>query len=130
MTNIAQLKEELTAQIAAANDLQKLEEARVTALGKKGRITDLMKSLGGMEPEERKNFGAKPGCKLNPKVSKRRGTRPSKRIWQRCMVRGHLFSLLTVLPAAFWRPYPPCASLGTQFSLPATATRRCTTPAF
>ena len=43
MTNIAQLKEELTAQIAAANDLQTLEEARITALGKKGRITDLIK---------------------------------------------------------------------------------------
>jgi phenylalanyl-tRNA synthetase alpha chain len=56
--NIAQLKDELTGMIAAANDLQKLEEARVSALGKKGRITDLMKSLGGMEPEERKSFGA------------------------------------------------------------------------
>lgn len=58
MTNIAQLKEELTAQIAAAGTLQSLEEARITALGKKGRITDLMKSLGGMDPEARKNFGA------------------------------------------------------------------------
>lgn len=57
--NITQLKEELSAQIAAANDLQSLEEARITALGKKGRITDLMKSLGGMAPEERKDFGAK-----------------------------------------------------------------------
>lgn len=56
--NISALKDELTAQIAAANDLQKLEEARVAALGKKGRITDLMKSLGAMAPEERKDFGA------------------------------------------------------------------------
>jgi phenylalanyl-tRNA synthetase alpha chain len=56
--NISALKDELTAQINAANDLQKLEEARLAALGKKGRITDLMKSLGGMAPEERKNFGA------------------------------------------------------------------------
>ena len=56
--NIAQLKEELTQQISAANDLAKLEEARVAALGKKGRITDLMKSLGAMAPEERKDFGA------------------------------------------------------------------------
>ncbi len=56
--NLAQLKDELTAQISAANDLPSLEEARVTALGKKGRITDLMKSLGQMDPEERKNFGA------------------------------------------------------------------------
>lgn len=56
--NITALKDELTAQIAGANDLAKLEEARLAALGKKGRITDLMKSLGAMEPEERKNFGA------------------------------------------------------------------------
>ena len=56
--NIAQLKDELTGLISAANDLAKLEEARVTALGKKGRITDLMKSLGEMAPEDRKNFGA------------------------------------------------------------------------
>ena len=58
MTNITALKEELTGMISAANDLRSLEEARLTALGKKGRITDLMKSLGGMDPEERKNFGA------------------------------------------------------------------------
>lgn len=58
MTNITALKDELTGMISAANDLQKLEEARINALGKKGRITDLMKTLGGMEPEERKNFGA------------------------------------------------------------------------
>ena len=56
--NISQLKDELTGLISAANDLTKLEEARVTALGKKGRITDLMKSLGDMAPEDRKNFGA------------------------------------------------------------------------
>ncbi len=56
--NIAQLKDELTQAIAAANDLQKLEEARVAALGKKGRITDLMKTLGNLAPEERKDFGA------------------------------------------------------------------------
>lgn len=56
--NIAQLKNELTGMISAANDLASLEEARVNALGKKGRITDLMKSLGAMAPEERKDFGA------------------------------------------------------------------------
>lgn len=56
--NITQLKEELTGLITAANDLQSLEEARLAALGKKGRVTDLMKSLGQMAPEERKDFGA------------------------------------------------------------------------
>jgi phenylalanyl-tRNA synthetase alpha chain len=55
--NIAELKTELTEMISAANDLQSLEDVRVTALGKKGRITDLMKTLGGMDPEERKTTG-------------------------------------------------------------------------
>ncbi len=56
--NLSTIKDELAQVISAANDLKSLEEARITALGKKGRITDLMKSLGGMDPEERKNFGA------------------------------------------------------------------------
>jgi phenylalanyl-tRNA synthetase alpha chain len=55
--NIAQLKDELTGLVEAANDLQSLEQAKVTALGKKGRITDLMKTLGKMDPEERKTTG-------------------------------------------------------------------------
>jgi len=54
---IASLKTELTSLIAAANDLQSLEQAKVTALGKKGRITDLMKTLGTLSPEERKSTG-------------------------------------------------------------------------
>lgn len=58
MTNIAQLKEELTSLVAGADDLAKLEEARVAALGKKGRITEQMKALGAMDPEARKAAGA------------------------------------------------------------------------
>lgn len=56
--DIAKLKEELSGMVSAANDLQALETARVTALGKKGRITDLMKTLGSMDPETRKSTGA------------------------------------------------------------------------
>lgn len=52
-----ELKEELTAKIEAANDLKSLEEVRVTALGKKGAITDLMKTLGKLDGEERKQRG-------------------------------------------------------------------------
>jgi phenylalanyl-tRNA synthetase alpha chain len=55
--NITALKKELTALIGAANDLKSLDEARVTALGKKGKITGLMQTLGGMNPEERKTTG-------------------------------------------------------------------------
>ena len=52
------LKTELLAAINAAKDGAALEEIRVSALGKKGRITDLMKTLGALPPEERKAQGA------------------------------------------------------------------------
>lgn len=54
----AQLKQELVQLVEAANDMAALENVRVTALGKKGRITDLMKNLGTMTPDERKHAGA------------------------------------------------------------------------
>ncbi|HYD31992.1 MAG TPA: phenylalanine--tRNA ligase subunit alpha [Azospirillaceae bacterium] len=52
------LKAELLAAVGQAADLAGLEEARVAALGKKGRITALMKKMGALSPEERKERGA------------------------------------------------------------------------
>ncbi|GEO81111.1 phenylalanine--tRNA ligase subunit alpha [Pararhodospirillum oryzae] len=43
--------------IGAADSLAALDAARVAALGKKSDITTWMKSLGGMDPEARKNAG-------------------------------------------------------------------------
>ncbi len=57
MTDINALKTEIAGQIAAADGLKALDDLRVAALGKKGRITDLMKTLGNMNPEERKTRG-------------------------------------------------------------------------
>ncbi len=57
MNDIAKLKDELTGMVEAANDLESLESARVSALGKKGAITAQMKTLGAMDPEERKTKG-------------------------------------------------------------------------
>ena len=54
---IAELKKELTSLIEAANDLESLENARVNALGKKGKITAQMKTLGSLDPEARKETG-------------------------------------------------------------------------
>ena len=51
------LEGELLAAIAKAPDLDALEEVRVAALGKKGRVSELMQTLGRMPPEERKSFG-------------------------------------------------------------------------
>src|SRR4051812_50216596 len=47
----------LLARIEAAPDLQALEAERVAALGKQGAVTALLKSLGGMTPEERQVEG-------------------------------------------------------------------------
>ncbi len=52
------LKAQLLASITAAAEPAALEDIRVAALGKKGRITDLMKTLGSLPPEERKARGA------------------------------------------------------------------------
>ncbi|MCG5242241.1 phenylalanine--tRNA ligase subunit alpha [Azospirillum doebereinerae] len=51
------LKDELLSLVNAAADLPALDEVRVNALGKKGRITGFMKELGGLSPEERKERG-------------------------------------------------------------------------
>ena len=56
--DLKQLHEDASARIEAAPDLAALDEVRVEMLGKKGRITGLLKTLGGMEPEQRRQFGA------------------------------------------------------------------------
>lgn len=52
------LETELLSVIAAASDPGALEQARVTALGKNGRVSAIMKGLGQLPPDERKSFGA------------------------------------------------------------------------
>ncbi len=53
------LRDLILADIAEAHDERALEEVRIAALGKKGRVSDLMKNLGGMSPDERKIMGPK-----------------------------------------------------------------------
>ena len=53
-----ELRAALTAEIAAAVDAVALESVRVSALGKKGRLTGLMRELGTLSPDERKARGA------------------------------------------------------------------------
>ncbi|MGJ3648536.1 phenylalanine--tRNA ligase subunit alpha [Sphingomonas sp. GlSt437] len=57
MTDIDQLKTDLLAQIAAAETPDAIEAVRVAALGKSGSVTALLKTLGGMSPEERQAQG-------------------------------------------------------------------------
>jgi len=56
--DLTMLKQELSSAVSAANDIGALDEVRVNALGKKGRITELMKMLGSLTPEARKERGA------------------------------------------------------------------------
>jgi phenylalanyl-tRNA synthetase alpha chain len=55
--NAAELEQRILAEIAAAADETALEAVRVAALGKNGSITALLKTLGGLPPEERKIQG-------------------------------------------------------------------------
>ena len=57
MNAVNELEQRALAQIQASGDLQQLDELRVQYLGKKGEVTALLKSLGSMEPEQRKSFG-------------------------------------------------------------------------
>lgn len=57
MHDLAHLKNQVTLEISQAETLEVLEELRINTLGKKGTITDLMKSLGSASPEERKEKG-------------------------------------------------------------------------
>ena len=50
-------KTELVASIHSASTLNELEDIRITALGKKGTITGLMKGLAALDPDKRKEAG-------------------------------------------------------------------------
>src|SRR5215813_3961111 len=51
------LEAALIAEIGAASDLRALEDVRIAALGRKGRVGELMGRLGALTPEERKGVG-------------------------------------------------------------------------
>lgn len=57
MSNLEHLKKEIVETVKAANDIASLEEVRITALGKKGKVTTMMQTLGQLSPDERKAMG-------------------------------------------------------------------------
>ena len=57
MADAASLQSDILAQVLAAGDEAALEAIRVAALGKKGSVSELLKTLGGMSPDERKIQG-------------------------------------------------------------------------
>ena len=58
MTDLTTLEADVLTQVAAAGDLAALDAVRVSALGKTGSISGLLKTLGAMSPDERKERGA------------------------------------------------------------------------
>ncbi|MFN3943567.1 MAG: phenylalanine--tRNA ligase subunit alpha [Allosphingosinicella sp.] len=57
MADIDEMKSEWLARVDGAGDLAALEQERVAALGKQGAVTGLLKTLGGMSPEQRQAEG-------------------------------------------------------------------------
>ncbi|HBH25854.1 MAG TPA: phenylalanine--tRNA ligase subunit alpha [Rhodospirillaceae bacterium] len=55
--DVLALQERILAEVSAAGDAGALEAVRVAALGKKGSVTEALKRLGGMTPEERRERG-------------------------------------------------------------------------
>ena len=49
--------EESKKQLERATSLKEAEETRIKVLGKKGALTEILRSMGGLSPEERKELG-------------------------------------------------------------------------
>ena len=56
-SDVEALQQQALAEIEQSSDTRALEQLRVELLGKKGRVTELLKQLGGMAPEARKAHG-------------------------------------------------------------------------
>ena len=55
--DLEKLQSELVSQVEAAADLAALEQVRIAALGKRGRVSEQMTKLGSLPPDERREFG-------------------------------------------------------------------------
>jgi phenylalanyl-tRNA synthetase alpha chain len=56
--NLDTVREDWLRQIASAGNADALEQLRVSILGRNGQLTALLKTLGGLAPDERKARGA------------------------------------------------------------------------
>jgi phenylalanyl-tRNA synthetase alpha subunit len=57
MSDLSGLETTIASAIAAAADEAALEAVRIAALGKKGSVSELLKTLGAMTPDERREKG-------------------------------------------------------------------------
>ncbi len=67
---IVKLQQQFEAELAAVNDATELENIRVSYLGKKGSITDLLKGMKDLSVEEKKDFGQKVNILKNEATEK------------------------------------------------------------
>ena len=58
MQNLDQIVQEAAAAFAATDDPDALEQTKARFLGKSGQITELLKGMAKLSPEERKTVGA------------------------------------------------------------------------
>jgi phenylalanyl-tRNA synthetase alpha chain len=88
VNQITDLQNRALAEISASDDLQQLDDLRVRYLGKKGEVTAQLKSLGSMEPEQRKSFGQSVNAvrdSLNQAITGRRQTLESTALEQKLL---------------------------------------------
>jgi phenylalanyl-tRNA synthetase alpha chain len=88
VNSVTELQERALAEISACGDLRRLDELRVRYLGKKGEVTALLKSLGAMEPEQRKSLGQSVNAvrdTLNEALGARRAALEAQALEQRLL---------------------------------------------
>lgn len=56
-SQLSKILQEAKEQLAKASSIPETEEIRVKILGKKGRLTEILRSMGALSPEERKELG-------------------------------------------------------------------------
>ena len=106
--DIDTLERELSTAVAAAEDLAALERIRVHALGRRGRVTELLKGLGAMAVAERRLAGQALNAvkgRLGEAIEARREALESARIASR-LGRESLDVTLPVRPEAEGRIHP------------------------
>ena len=57
-TDVDQIKEAALSELEKIDDLQELEQWRVSYLGRRGTLTQVLRSLGSAAPEDRRRIGA------------------------------------------------------------------------
>jgi phenylalanyl-tRNA synthetase alpha chain len=88
VNDITALQDRALADIEASENLQQLDDLRVRYLGKKGEVTAQLKSLGQMEPEQRKAQGQAVNAvrdALNRAISERRQSLEAQALEARLM---------------------------------------------